>query len=92
MYVIIGAFVFGIIFYSWSTIRLIFDKSITFISQNAGMNRGFVWFACIALINLFILGLLTWAYYNAKNNPGIQGSKGLPGQSGQPGNDTYKPN
>ncbi len=88
---LIGAFIFGIIFYSWGTIKLIFDKSVTFIGQNAGMSRGFIWFACIAFINLLILGLLNWVYYNVKNNPGIQGEKGLPGQRGVPGDNKYIP-
>ena len=82
MYIIIIAVIFGLLFYSWSIIKLINIGQYTSVT-------GFNWVATIAIINIIVLIALIWNYYKLKNIPGPPGQKGLPGQSGDPGKHFY---
>lgn len=80
MYIIIGALIFAIIFYSWTTIKNII--TVTLLSNTNITPQGFMWFGSLLLLNTIIFGFIIWFYYYVKERPGPIGKPGFQGQSG----------
>ncbi len=85
MYIIIAAFIFAIVFYSWTTIKNVL--SITIFSNTNITPQGFMWFGSILLINIIIFAFIIWFYYYIRDRPGPVGRQGFPGQSGDDAKD-----
>ena len=85
MYIIIAAFIFAIVFYSWTTIKNVL--SITIFSNTNITPQGFMWFGSILLINIIIFAFIIWFYYYVRDRPGPVGRQGFPGQSGDDAKD-----
>lgn len=84
MYVIIITIVLLLILIFWDTFKIMLS---TMSPENTGLQKnGYLWFICLSLINLIIVGFIIWFYHYKINQIGpdgiigMQGNKGLEGE------------